>query len=129
MAQNQQPANLDLGSLKDRPTVTIDGKKYEMRTSNEFAYLVYRSHQRRFDRLGALMRKRRVSKTEEQEQTRLLDDFVRQLLIAPNSVHTQLRDSHRMEIVQFFSKLLPTRTVSRHTTAAPPTNGHRPARM
>jgi hypothetical protein len=127
MAQ-PQPANLDLGSLKDRPTVTIDGKKYEMRTSNEFAYLVYRSHQRRFERLGTLMRKRRPTKKEEQEQARLLDDFARHLVIAPDAVHEKLRDSHRMDIVLFFSKLLPKRTETRPATAAT-TNGHRHHRM
>jgi hypothetical protein len=118
MAQTQQPANLDLGSLKDRPTVRIDGKSYEMRTADEFAYVAYRAHQRKFTRLGALMRKRRVSKAEEQEQARLLDGFVRQLVLAPDAVHAQLRDSHRLEIVKFFSKLLPTRTNGRPAPAA-----------
>jgi hypothetical protein len=126
MAQQQTP-NLDLGPLKDRPTVTIDGKKYEMRTSGEFAYLVYRSQQRRFERLGTLMQKRRVTKAEEQEQTRLLDGFVRELLIAPDTVHAKLRDSHRMDIVRFFSTLLPTKNAPRQATAAP--TSRRPRRM
>lgn len=115
---------LDLGSLNDRPTVRIDGKTYEMRTRDEFAYLTYRSQQRSFDRLGALMRKRRVTKAEEQEQARLLDAFVRQLVIAPEAIHDRMRDSHRLEIVKFFSSLLPMTTPA-SAPAVRRMNGHR----
>lgn len=110
-------------TLNDRPTIRINGKSYEMRTSDEFAFLTYKQQQRQFQRLGELLRKKRTTKKEDAETSRLLDAFVRELLIAPDTLHAQLRDSHRLEIVKAFfnqppvsaNKPAATRTRARST--------------
>lgn len=110
---------LDL-TLNDRPTIRINGKSYEMRTSDEFAFLTFRQHQRKFQRLGELLRKKKTTQAEEKEMARLLDEFVRELVIAPAAVHDKMRDSHRLEIVKaFFSQ--PPASATR--TAATKTRG------
>lgn len=107
MAQTATPI-LDLGTLVDRPKVRIDGKLYEMRTADEFSYLVYRQFQRKFQRLGELLKKRRTTQAEEKEQEKLLDEFVRQLVIAPEAVHARMLPHHRLEIIKAFFSLRPT---------------------
>lgn len=109
---------LDLGVLATRPLVRIEHKNYEMRTSNEFTYLVYTQFQRRFARLGALLTKRKKSKADWTEQGRLQDEFVRELLIAPDKVHARLGDFERLEIIKaFFSQV--RRTTNGHGPASP----------
>lgn len=111
---------LDLGPILERPKVRINGALYEMRTSDEFAYLAYRRQQQTFQRLGALLTKKRPTQADDKEQTRLLDVFVRELLVdVPEKVHEKLRDTHRLEIVKaFFSqRLIAPKT--RATAASP----------
>lgn len=123
MAQSTITPILDLGTLASRPTVRIDGKSYEMRTSDEFTYLVYRQYQRQFQRLGVLLKKKRASQAEEKEQVRLLEDVVRKILLAPDAVHARLRDTHRLEIVKAFFSQRPatTRPAVRGRRRAQPT--------
>jgi hypothetical protein len=113
---------LDIGLLYDRPKVRIDGRLYEMRTSDEFTYLTFRQKQRTFQRLGELLRKKRASAAEEKEQVRLLDLFVRELMVdVPDKLHARIRDSHRLEIIKaFFSQRQPTT----RRAAEPNHNGH-----
>lgn len=115
---------LDLGPLLDRPKVRIDGKLYEMRTADEFTYLIFRQHQRRFMRLGKLLRKKRTSAAEEKEQARLLDEFTRLFVLAPEAVHAKMRDTHRFEIIKSFSDRLQT---TRRPAAEPKRHRARPA--
>lgn len=101
---------LELTTLTDRASIRIDGKPYELRHRDEFAYMAFRRHAHRFQRLGQLLRAKTISEKAEKEQSRLLDQFTQAILIAPPAVHAKLRDTHRLEIVKAFSSLLPTRT-------------------
>lgn len=109
--------------LTERPIIKINGRPYEMRTADEFAYLAYRQQQKLFARLGVLLKKKRATKAEEQEQVRLLDTFVRQLLVdVDDKVHKKLRDSHRLEIITAFFRQRQPAT----SRAAAATTGNRP---
>lgn len=102
MAQPSAPI-LDLGVLATRPIIRIEQRNYEMRTSNEFTYLVYTQFQRRFERLGQLLTKRRKTKAEWVEQAKLGDEFVRAILIdVPDKIHARLGDFERLEIIKAF---------------------------
>lgn len=116
---------LDL-TVEDRPFVKINGKPYEVRTPGEFSYLAYRKHTKDFQRMGQLlMQKRALTKKEEAEHDRLLDDMARMILLAPDSVHQKLRPEHRLAIVQAFSQLLPKATRTAGAMAGRPRQSRR----
>jgi hypothetical protein len=111
---------LDLGVLAKRPTLRVDGKTYEMRTSNEYTYLVYSQFQRKFERLGQLLKKKKKkSQADWKEQARLQDEFVRSIVIAPESLYVQLGDFERLEIIKAFFTQVRT-TTSRSAVAPKP---------
>lgn len=109
MAQPSSVPILDIAIAK-RPTILIDRKPFEMRTSNEFTWIVYTEFQRKFQRLGQLLTKRKKTAAEWKEQARLQDDFVRAILIAPDPVHARLGDMDRLEIIKAFFTQVRTKT-------------------
>jgi hypothetical protein len=117
MAQQTAPI-LDLGTLAPRPIILIDKKRYELRTSNEFTWLVYSKLQGKYQRLGNLLKASRKSAKQWTEQTRLQAEFVREILIAPDAIHARLGDFERLEIIRAFFQQV--RTKGR---AAPAPNG------
>lgn len=114
---------LDVGPLVDRPKVRIDGKLYAMRAPDEFAYTVHREQQRDLQRLGFLLKKKRQTKAEKKDQERLLEHFMRQMLVdVPDAVFARLGLVQRLNIIDFFSQRL--RAVRTMRVTAAPSNGH-----
>lgn len=102
---------LTLNTLTDRTRIKINNKTYELRSRDEFAFLSYRRHARRFARLSELLQAKTSTAAQEKEQSALLDELCRVVLDAPPAVHAGLRDPHRMQILAVFSGLLrPTRS-------------------
>lgn len=105
MAQTKTLATepiLDLTTVVHRSLVRIDGKKYELKSPEEFALLDYRSKTRKYDRLGFLFRKKRLTSAESKEQQTLLDEFCRAILEAPDAVHDKLVEPQRIAVVTAF---------------------------
>ena len=119
MAESTTAPILDISTLVKRAQVRIDGRNYALRTRDEFSYLSLRGHGQRFGRMGVLMGRIRTLRPKEQtELSRLLDEFCRQMLIAPDAVQKKLSDSHRWEIAISFSQLLRPTTAAGATTVA-----------
>ena len=107
------PPILSLSTLVHRPTVAIDGKQYELRTSEEFAWMIYRGKADAFRKAGQLLQLRKRSVKQEKELSRLLVPLVQGILVAPPAVLARLSDDQRFQILTVFSRLLqtPARTV------------------
>lgn len=119
MAHDPTVPLLDISTLVTRAKVRIDGRNYDLRTSDEFSYLTLRGHGDAFRRMGVLMGRIRTLRPHEQKElSRLLDQFCRQMLIAPDAIHRKLSDSHRWEIAISFSQLLRQRMGAGATPAA-----------
>lgn len=97
MATKSTAAILDLTTDK-RSKVKIDGRLYEIRGKHELVYELQRE-QRDLQRLGALFRQKRLIPNDKKKRARLLDKFVRLILIAPDAIHAQLSDFHRVQLL------------------------------
>lgn len=106
---------LDLDTLTDRRTITINKKSFKLRSLDEFSFLYGRQLGKRYQRLGALLSAEKLTKKDEGERDRLLDDFCRLILVAPDQVHQALEAHHRARIVNAFF----TRPSSQPTAPAP----------
>lgn len=97
---------LTLSTTKTRQTVAIDGTRYRLRQADDFPLLEYRAQGRSFTHLGQLLQLKKPSRAQAAEQSRLLGQLVRAVLEAPEAVHQRLSETHRLEIVTAFSRLL-----------------------
>lgn len=131
MATSVPPASvLDLSTVVDRPFITIDGEKCEIRHPDEFSLIQQLRQQRLAERvmaLVALMLEKQASEADEQEYTRIVDDSCRQVLIAPDEIHRKLRDDHRLAIVKAFTELSLETTRQRAGAPAPIPDPHAPS--
>jgi hypothetical protein len=102
---NEETAALTLSLASERQAVAINGTRYPLRSPDEFS--VVESHRlgRQGRRLEKLMSADTLSEGEEGELTQLLDGITKRILDAPDDVHAQLRDSHRLKICRTFTAL------------------------
>lgn len=107
MAQTDPEVILDISTLVKRKAMRVNGRKYAVRTSDEFSYLAFRRHATAYRRMSDLMgRFGSLKEKEEKELSRLLDQACRQILIAPPAVHDKLTDTNRWDLFVSFSGLL-----------------------
>lgn len=111
MATPQTPV-LSLDTIIPRPTVRIDGKDYQMRSADEFAWLVYRGKAGLFRKAATLMVLPRRTVAQDKEVERLLGPLVQELVLAPAKVLTRLSDAQRFQVLEVFSQLLQTTRTS-----------------
>jgi hypothetical protein len=101
---------LDLSTLVDRPVVTIDRERYELRHPDELSLLDQLRMTRSATRVQVLVGlltdvDRAPTPAEEDEYRALLDQTCRAILVAPDAVHAKLRDDHRVAIGRAFTQL------------------------
>jgi hypothetical protein len=95
---------LDLTTLVERPFISIDGQKYELVTAGEMSPLDFHRLMRRIQEIQAV----EPSTAGEPELVRvakLWDELCRSVLLAPDDIHTKLKDHHRTAILRAFTQL------------------------
>jgi hypothetical protein len=107
MATTPTPV-LSLDTIIPRPTIRIDGKPYQMRSADEFAWLVYRGKAGLFRKAATLMVLPRRTAAQEKEIERMLGPLVQELVLAPAKVLARLSDAQRFQVLEVFSQLLQT---------------------
>lgn len=106
MATETEPV-LDLNTaLNVRRNVRIDGVNYPLRSIDEFSIRDYQRQGEQFGRIGQLSRVAKLSRGQEKEQKRIVDELLRAVLIAPTTVHKRLMVGQKMAILAVFSQLL-----------------------
>jgi len=98
-------ALLELTSVLDRPFITFDGVRCELRQPEEFSVVDYQKLSRKGKRLDLLMNGGDLSDDEERELGGLMSAIVKTILIAGDDVHAKLNDVHRLAIVRTFMQL------------------------
>jgi hypothetical protein len=126
MATPQQtPPVLSLTTLIPRLTIKIDGKPYDLITADEFAWLDYRGKAGVFREAAPLMVLRRRTKKQEKDIERLLGPLVQTVVKAPATVLARLTNAQRVQVLEVFSRLLPTKPLMSAVQAGAPTRGRR----
>ena len=91
----------------------IDGKSYELKSSDEFAELTFQQQNVSYARLGALLQKANRTAADNRELTKQLAAFIDAVLIAPAAVKARLSNLHRVQLVEAYFvhalKLVPTK--------------------
>jgi hypothetical protein len=126
MATGKSVLNLDT-IIGGRERITIDRKKYEIRSAGEFVALDYEAKAAKFTRLGMLGKKKQPNKREVVEYSTLLRELCWDVLIAPPEVHARLNDVHRAQVITFFSGLL-SKMAKRTLATGAATNGQKRSR-
>lgn len=107
MATPKHDPVLTLSTVIERPTITIDGVPYQMRSADELPWLVYRDKANVYRRAAPLFTLKRRTAAQTKELQRLLHPLVASLLVdVPAKVLAKLTDDHRLAIVATFSQLL-----------------------
>lgn len=97
---------VSLNTFLERKVVAIDGQPYELLNPEELSVLDYNRVGRKSLRLHELLqRDDELTAEEVAEEKKLLDFVVRAILVAPDAVHARLTDTHRLVLMNLFSKL------------------------
>jgi hypothetical protein len=100
-------SRLEISDVIEREFVTIFGEPYDLVARDDLSANDIQAIQRRGRRLEELIQApHELADAEQQELAGLLDSIVRKVLIAPDAIHTRLKDMHRLQIVRVFSTLL-----------------------
>jgi hypothetical protein len=91
---------LDL--LLEREHITIAGERYELRNRDEFSVFDFRRLMKVGKRIDELEAIDEPSDEQTAEYERQLDALVRMVLIAPETVHRELKSGHRTQVVSTF---------------------------
>jgi hypothetical protein len=132
-----EPALLDLLTTQTRPVAKIDGREYDIRTSNDLTLFAYKRFQKLSPLVGELLLKDDMTAEDGDVLTRHLDEACRLILDAPDEVQKRLGDVNRLTIFGVFTDLLtPSLTRTRAsseassepgTTSSPGSPGSTPA--
>lgn len=93
---------LDLDTLADRPTVRINGKDYRLWSVDLLPPLDNHKVRKLLKRNEVLARQDDLTKAEEKELEKILDEICRIVLDAPEAVQKKLTAKQRAEIIQAF---------------------------
>jgi hypothetical protein len=89
-----------------RPFITIDGKKFELHTADEFSFAAVQRYGKSVVKFRQLFAKKRPSPREQQERDRILQELAEMILIAPPAIHTKLSNTQRTMLVAAFAQRL-----------------------
>lgn len=108
---------LDLATLIERPIISIDGHDYALLSHDELSVVDLHRLQTSGRRIDALMEKDdELSEGDARELARLVRETSDRVMIGvPEDVRAKLGDSHRLAVLEVFTKLPLRRTA---TTAA-----------
>jgi len=96
-------AILNLDTLIVRPTIEIDGKRYEILSTEELSVL----DSRRFGLWAARLEELQTSDEEQPELEQLIDTIARRVLVGvPDDVIAKLSGRHKIAVVEVFIALL-----------------------
>ena len=105
MADTKTPL-LNLSTLSERYTVTIDGDEYELRNPGELDLLSYHKIGKASAEVEQLLADADALTTKQvTRMNRLIDQLCRAILDAPDVVHKGLKDIHRLQVIQVFNTL------------------------
>lgn len=95
---------LSIATLIERKTVSIDGKRYELRSPDELSVLDSHRFAAWAKKLGELQQSAEEEPNPEIEE--LVTRITRLALIAPDEVHERLSGVHRIAVAEVFTGLL-----------------------
>ena len=112
---------LDLNTLVERETVTIDGTRYDMRSDMELSLFELAALERSADKVHAFSRELELTPEQRTEYEQLLERAVAIIMVAPPDVLARLRTGQREAILWTFIALSRPGLVPSRATAEPPT--------
>jgi hypothetical protein len=105
MANTSSQSILSLTTFVDRPTIEIDGVKYEVFSPDSLSLVDYSRLQSLIPRIDALWPSLKSSSLTKEEETELSEAFgsiAAMVLDAPAEVLSKLTDLHRLLVYQAF---------------------------
>lgn len=130
MAADENPL-LNLDTLIERPTIAIDGTRYEIRTPEQSSALDLHRLQRKGQQIQKLMAAEAMTEAEEETVTGLVDEVSDWVMVGvPEAVREKLSFQQRLTVVEVFTRLPLLKALRRAagatTGAAAPSTGERP---
>lgn len=108
-------ALLDLNTLIERPTIAIDGKKYEIRSPDELSII----ESQQFTFWGAAIEELSQEEGKEEELQVLIDKVADAVLIGvPANVRAKLSGVQKHQVIEVFTVLLLRRKIGAVGAAA-----------
>lgn len=100
---------LSLSTIVTRPTIAIDGRRYELRAADEMPWLEFRQHADVFRESSALLTRMEQNPTKQEiaRLTTILPTLVSLLVLdLPKAVLKRLKPDQQLQIVATFSDRL-----------------------
>ena len=94
---------LDLNTLIERPTIAIDGKRYEILSPDELSIL----DSQRFERWGRQIEVLAATDDKPAELDKLIDKVTGAIMVGvPDDVRARLSKGHKVRVIAVFTGLL-----------------------